>query len=166
MPPNNKKTIFNSQWLNMEEFKSWLKEDINDQFSFHCYMCRKSYSLSNMGITALLSHTKSKKHNDRMKAVKLNYDMNSFLGPSINKKSQSNQTNQSIETSTVSSACINKDVHSVISTTSDCADISIEVGLNQPKLIQKPMSLLLEREKVTKSEIIWALHVISTHMSM
>jgi len=66
----------------------------------------------------------------------------------------------------VSSACINKDLKSAIptSTTSDCAEM--EVCLNQPKLIQNPMSLLLERDKVTKSEIIWALHVISTHMSM
>lgn len=163
MPPNNKKTIFNSQWLNMEEFKSWLREDVNDQFLFYCDMCRKSYSLSNMGITALLSHTKAKKHKDRMKAVQLNYEINSFLEPSINKKLQ---TNQSIVTSTVSSACINKDIQSAISTTSDCANTSIEVCLNQPKLIQKPMSLLLEHEKVTRSEIIWALHVISTHMSM
>lgn len=147
----------------MEEFKSWLREDVNDQFSFHCYMCRKSYSLSNMRITALLSHTKSKKHNDRMKAVQLNYEINSFLEPPINKKLQ---TNQSIGTSTVSSAYINKDIQSAISTTSDCANISIEVCLNQPKLFQKPMSLLLEHEKVTKSEIIWALHVISTHVSV
>lgn len=93
----------------MEEFKSWLKEDINDQFSFHFSKCRKSYYLSNMGITSLLSHIKSKKPNDRVKAVQLNYEINSFLKPSFNKKLHSNQS---------------------IPTTSDCANISLKVCLN------------------------------------
>lgn len=159
MPPNNKKTVFNVQWLHKEEFKYWLKQD-NDQFSFSCSKCRKSSSLSNMGVTALFSHMNSKKHKDRIKADQSNYNINSFLKPSCDKL-----ISDPIKHNIATSACPNEVIQSEVHTSGSAA-INGEVRINQPNLTQKPISLLLEHEQVIKSEIIWALHVISTHMSM
>jgi len=54
------KTYFQSNWIDKY---SWIKEDVGNKNSVFCKLCLNSFSLSNMGFTAILSHMKGKKHN-------------------------------------------------------------------------------------------------------
>lgn len=60
MPPL-KKCLFNPDWVNAEvsEYASWIRAVPNDA---HCAACQKTFSLSNVGTTAVASHAASKKH--------------------------------------------------------------------------------------------------------
>ena len=56
-----KQTYFQADWLLNDEFKVWLASMPEDNTKARCKLCKKSFSLSNMGKAALISHqTKSK----------------------------------------------------------------------------------------------------------
>ena len=54
------KTLFKKSWLNHEDFKDWLLEDV-DKEKFKCKWCGDDtpMALSNMGIRALKLHSMS-----------------------------------------------------------------------------------------------------------
>src|SRR4051794_14817143 len=57
------KCVFNSDWtLSNPDWAKWLKLVPNDKFSAQCLLCRKSFTLSNMGRQVVESHAKSMKH--------------------------------------------------------------------------------------------------------
>ena len=58
---STKQTYFQTDWLEKEEYKNWLKPCINKKVVF-CQKCTKTIELSNMGEQALKSHMKGKKH--------------------------------------------------------------------------------------------------------
>ena len=57
----SKWAYFNNEWLKDKKYSSWLQPG-STQSTFYCTMCKKETNLSNMGISALNSHIKSKKH--------------------------------------------------------------------------------------------------------
>ena len=63
MPKEKVKVIkFRSIWLNYKEYKPWLQRDNNDPTKFYCGWCQESVALAKMGISAVKSHSISKKH--------------------------------------------------------------------------------------------------------
>ena len=65
---NNVKTSrFNIDWLNRGEYKDWLLPEDSDPTKARCKICRKTFSISNMGEKAVRSHTKGKKHASSLK---------------------------------------------------------------------------------------------------
>lgn len=48
-----KRTYFNTNWLNQYD---WIAEVKDDRTKFRCNVCNKNYTLSNMGVAALLKH--------------------------------------------------------------------------------------------------------------
>lgn len=84
-----KKAIFNSAWLLDEKFSSWIKKDDNNPNAAYCKFCMKSFSLSNMGRQALLSHASGNKH----KSKEIN-QMNSMkLDVSVSRKNLTENLN-------------------------------------------------------------------------
>lgn len=132
---SNKKTTFNAAWLSIEKFKSWVKVDKECPHSFYCVLCKKSASLSNMGVQSLTSHMNSKKHKSRVTS--------------------------SGSAKTLTNFKINKNDNQVTSELSEMSPI-----LTPKTIIQKSLSTMVERDQNTKAEIIWGLHVISSHISM
>lgn len=63
MPPM-KKCLCNPDWVKAEisEYASWIRAGPNDATRAHCAACQKTFSLSNMGNTAVSSHAASKRH--------------------------------------------------------------------------------------------------------
>lgn len=57
-----KKTFFDPFWLSRDDFKLWISQVDGDSSSASCKLCSKTFSLSNMGEQALLSHAKGKTH--------------------------------------------------------------------------------------------------------
>jgi hypothetical protein len=63
MKPKNK-TKFCEQWLDLSKHASWtwLQKKKEDDFRACCTICKTDFDVSNMGICAITSHEKGKKH--------------------------------------------------------------------------------------------------------
>ena len=67
-------TYFQNEWLEEDEFWSWVARLLDDNEKAKCKVCRKSFKLSNMGRGALTSHqTKCEKH------MRLTKNLSTFL---------------------------------------------------------------------------------------
>ena len=44
---------FNLEWISKEEYKDWLLPEDSDNTKARCKLCRKTFSLSNMGEPSL-----------------------------------------------------------------------------------------------------------------
>ena len=65
--PVKKPTYFHDSWLKVDEYKEWLNKLPSDNTQFGCQWCNPSnntFKLGNMGERAVLSHMKSKKHDE------------------------------------------------------------------------------------------------------
>ena len=56
-----KTSRFNIDWLSRGEYKDWLLPEDSDPTKARCKICRKTFSLSNMGEKAVRSHAEGKK---------------------------------------------------------------------------------------------------------
>lgn len=59
MPPG--KCLFSDRWLQFSHYKDWLSRG-RDKYSARCTVCMREFDVSNMGETALRSHSKGQKH--------------------------------------------------------------------------------------------------------
>ena len=57
---------FNQKWLIDGRFKTWIAEAETSSMA-KCLLCRTSFDISNMGISALVSHQSGKKHKEVFK---------------------------------------------------------------------------------------------------
>ena len=62
MSKKKDKCFFNESWLVDERFSGWVKK-IN-KWRAYCSYCAKDFDISNMGVSALVSHTGGKKHSE------------------------------------------------------------------------------------------------------
>lgn len=60
-----KKTTFQDDWLLVNKYKMWLEKVRENPYSAYCKLCKRKFSLSNMGVCALASHMVSAKHKAR-----------------------------------------------------------------------------------------------------
>lgn len=71
------KSTFNPEWLEDEDFKDWVQEVVRDKYSARCIPCKHTFSLSNMGRQALVSHSKGKNHQQNVKRT--SYQITNFF---------------------------------------------------------------------------------------
>ena len=76
-PPKRLKK-FQDDWLEVEEFQSWLKRVPNDDSKYRCSVCKKSNSLSSSGRGALVDHLRASKHIEAVEKLK---KMKTFFQP-------------------------------------------------------------------------------------
>ena len=62
---NKYKSKFLDEWLVNEQFKSWIKKDLNDDHSAYCKYCCKSFSVSGRGINQVQSDMNGSKHKSK-----------------------------------------------------------------------------------------------------
>ena len=68
MKMNKVKTSgFNIDWLSRGEYKDWLLPEDSDPTKARCKICRKTFSISNMGEKVVRSHAEGKKHASSLK---------------------------------------------------------------------------------------------------
>ena len=74
---------FNSKWTTCDQYKNWLRPFKADSKKALCILCDKLVDLSNMGESALKSHTKSTKHIRNLDRLKTNTGnvMTTFFQP-------------------------------------------------------------------------------------
>ena len=66
---------FRVDWMGQEEFKIWLHAD-SDPTKANCKVCKTTFDIANMGITALRSHSKGRKHQTNF----ISYNENQRIG--------------------------------------------------------------------------------------
>ena len=69
MTKKNDQPFFSYDWLSDSEFKMLLVEVPGDNKLARCKYCKKSFSLSNMGRQALVSHGTGQKHQNIIKSI-------------------------------------------------------------------------------------------------
>ena len=64
------KCIFNENWLQKDRYKHWLRRDSKNHKA-RCRLCSKSCDIGNMGESALVSHLKNMKYQQRHLCIKV-----------------------------------------------------------------------------------------------
>lgn len=77
MPPT-KKTSFQDDWLSNPKYEMHIRRATDSNYKASCILCHSSFSLSNMGKTALDSHISSKKHQKAVQVKNSSYNIRSF----------------------------------------------------------------------------------------
>ena len=57
---------FQTKWLLDENYRGWIKKVVNNKNAAECTVCSKIIDLTTMGATALTSHSKGKKHMEKL----------------------------------------------------------------------------------------------------
>lgn len=78
----NRKCQFQDTWLQDPLFSDVIKKCENNNFAAYCILCCKEINLSNMGKTALISHLRGKKHEERVAAKRKSYGIRLFTSHS------------------------------------------------------------------------------------
>jgi hypothetical protein len=67
------------------DIAKWVREVPHDAYKAQCSVCQKEFSISNIGMTALCSHQKSKKHELAMKDKNVYTQQKYFFLPQVSK---------------------------------------------------------------------------------
>ncbi|KAH6944218.1 hypothetical protein HPB50_002348 [Hyalomma asiaticum] len=136
-----KKCSFNADWTNLSvsDYASWIRPVENDPHEAMCTVCRKTFSLSNMGHRAVSSHASSKKH-----IAALNF-LKSASQPKL-------------------LSFFKSPTDASPSSSAGSAPAATEVAVTTAP-VQVSVGGFLFKNNVTKAEIIWCLTTIMTHGS-
>ena len=74
-----KTSRFNTDWLSREEYKNWLLPEESDNIKARCKICKRTFSLSNMGKTAVKSHVEGKKYASSVKVSQRTESVSDFF---------------------------------------------------------------------------------------
>ena len=132
---------YNFAWEKKPEYKEWLQEDKKDDTKAVCRVCRKSFSIANMGEAAQKSHIKKSKipgkltkHEQNVKIVSQGKTISTFGSTS---RSEFTPVSSSSSTSTPSTP-------------------SVSLSQSQLKLLS---------DDVCKAEVLWVLKNVFSHYS-
>ena len=144
---------FNSDWMDtsLNPQFLWVRPVKDSSQKAMCSLCKKTFSLSNMGRQALISHMDSDKHKKYEKSNLTNID--SFF-KRVSVPTPNHQSTAPVSTTKEQNAQNKKEQNS--------SKILSEV--NSPNGNQI-MSAYVRKDDVLKSEILWALKVIDSHFS-
>lgn len=175
MPKPKNLTKFSESWLKrcLHPTWTWLSRVKSDSTRALCNICNKDFDVSNMGMSAIASHEKGKKHMSRCTSAS-SRDVLETLQEHVTLTSVTHDTSplpvsveqQSSMTATSSSAHSSRTVlpeqvdAPVVPATPSIISVS-KVGLQAVGV-----SRYLIKDEVSKAEIIWALNSIMSHSSL
>ena len=134
-----KQRRFVDEWLSDPLFKEWLHKDKNDNTIARCFICSAKISLSTAGRSALVEHSKGKKHSEALSK------RNNFF--SKNKRSVESNIGLNINSNTGDTG---KDLPDNCNTTGGT---------------QITLKSFVSRDANTKAEIIWVLKCVTSGFS-
>ena len=112
-----KKTLFNANWLEDDQFKSWLTS-AKDGNKARCKLYKKDIELSNMGRQALVSHCGGKKHKE------IDVKMKTFFQSKKQTERDSSKSSQlESEKPSICSSKTQSSIELVINTSEHCRDL-------------------------------------------
>ena len=129
---------FKDNWLKLEKSKPWLEKSKNAKSAI-CNLCHQTFDISNMGISAIKSHARGKKHADKM--MMRNSSSTLYFVKSTDKETNTTSTGNGSTTSTV--------------------NIATAAGNKS----QTPLPSVVANASATEAEIIWTIRTILLHNS-
>lgn len=163
MPGN---CAFNDAWLLKADFKEWLRFVEGNKRKARCVVCSKDIDISNMGEAALTSHMEGKKHKERLEIRKNTCPLSAWA-KTINK------TGENRSSGTVSGS-VNEVAHRSDESLVDGAAVEASAattprrelsGPNPPSRPRNTMDNFVTRNDTLSAEVVWCLHVVSSHSS-
>ena len=172
------KTFFNPAWLQETEFKSWIEKDENNLLRARCRVCCTHIELSNMGLQALRSHAKGKKHRDKL-AARVHVEspkLTSFWAASPKGGTSAVGTISGVvsqeKVSNSSASDIPPSITVVTATTTATTTCTTSSSMTLPPPPQPPqpqrlgtISRYMSSDAVLSAEINWAIKCITSHYS-
>lgn len=150
--------MFNQNWITSNPgWAKWLQPAPGDKFSARCTICKKTFSLSNMGRQAVESHSASKKHRNLITSDPAQTSLQMFQRRSVppNLASSLPQQESSSQAESLPPP-----------SSSRCESIATDYsGSDQQRLSTGGISQHLVKECVSKAEIKWALKSVTSHYS-
>ena len=158
------------------EYKSdfpWVESVLNDPKIVKCQLCNDTFSLSNMGRQSLISHSKSKKHQE---SIKIRISTIPIEHASKDSMDVRDVTNIQKGSSQYESSVIDNEGQNLAMTkrsqTSQLVDRSQNLNHNIDSNIHKctvkvsAITNYLTKEDVSKAEILWVMHNVSRDKSL
>ena len=90
MSKTKNKCLFNDAWLSDSRFSDWLKSTHN-KWQAYCSFCQKTFDVSNMGVSSLVSHAVGKKHSQVQNSRSLNVGAAYFVKSNTGKAKTSHE---------------------------------------------------------------------------
>lgn len=138
-----KKCHFNPEWQSSSDFKNWLLPSSKSSNEAYCKLCQKTFSLSNMGLSAVKNHLKGDKHIKMMGHQKSN--ILQFMTPS------------STSSSTKSLATVSSDAPVTTPTFSSPND--------QQVIKKSDLAPYIMKDEVTRAEVQWCMFSVKNNLS-
>lgn len=85
---SGRQSKFKNEWKEHPQFRDWLGEIAGDAHMEHCKFCRKSFDVSNMGVSALKRHAQGQGHIKTAGHLKTERRMTDFMRGTTNKAPQ------------------------------------------------------------------------------
>ena len=163
MPPPRRTNYFQVEWMK-KEYCNWLKPVKTMSDKGHCMVCSKNFDISNMGISAVASHAASMKHRNKLeeneKAAATQISLNVYVVNTENSDAQS--------VAVVAEPSTSSDTPSITPTCSSSAlpsDSSVTKPTPSMPETQTSVTLFVQRESVTKAEILWTFKSVMSNYS-
>lgn len=135
-----------NSWVHDPEYSSWLREVDGDTQRALCCLCKKSFDIANMGIAAVKSHMKGKKHSS-LATESTPSAVNYFARTPATSLSQDRpilENNPPKLMSATLDSSVTSSSHSACNT----------------------LNAVISKDDVLRAEIIWALKVVTSHYSL
>lgn len=182
MPKNVSK--FNDQWLDRNRHASWvwLQKKNDDNRRAICTLCKTDFDIGNMGIAAIVSHEKGKRHIQALhsteRCVGEVQQLQRWLPTTSTTPCATNPTDSTATQPLLLPVVVQANVAGThvgdvsssvpqIQLSSDLAaahDLEATSSSNRPK--HSTVSNFLVKDDVTRAEIIWALNGVMCHSSL
>ena len=107
---------FKKCWLEQPEF-SWLKARPHNEFEVQCTLCKRTLNLGKLGVKALVSHTKSEKHQLASKSLQQSHTITHFCMPLSPVPGSSSSSSARPELGAVSAALHSIDIQTIFGST-------------------------------------------------
>lgn len=147
---SSKKTLFNELWLDPSlnpEF-GWLKKG-EDLYHGFCDVCKKSFTLGNMGRKAVVTHSKGQLHNKLIKMRATQTSLKPFL--------MTPNTSNSKQVETVNCDQDSSNNESVLPVPGPSSSLERNI---------KSVEAFCSKDDVNSAEIRWALNVVQNKLSL
>lgn len=153
----SKVTKFNPRWLDpidFPDFAGWLTSADKDSKSAHCKFCRKTFSLSNMGVGAIKCHAKGREHSNIAKNRSLGALSDFFKKTCATSGSSTDPSPTSVQVHQNSSSD-----PVLVNQNSSSSPVVVDEVLHK----NKPF---FTRDDTLKAEILWAMCVVEKKLSL
>lgn len=155
MPGKKGKNRFQQRWLSIDsaDYIDWLSASSKGDSMAYCKLCRRDFTIENMGKAAITSHGKSKKHVAYSSAQKNSISLKSVFA------SRSNNSESVVQVSNWGADEASTSAQQEPTTSAQEAFTTVQGTPNTT------IHRFLLKEEVTKAEILWSIYSVLSYSS-